>query len=301
MKFTKKHNSILVTGSNGFIGKNLLDHLLSDYDVFAINKTLDKKRKGYHPIKHDISSLTEKSISKKFTGIIHMAAATDVFWCQQHPRECFKINVIGTQRVLDLARKNNCKLIYLSTAHVYGKPKTNPISEEHQTNPQSIYAASKLAGEILCQAYANSYNLDISVIRLFSVYGPFSPNHLVTSRIIAQLNDKEIKLGNITAKRDFIFVDDVINAIKLIFKKSKGFNIYNVGTGKSHSIFEICNLIKEISGKNIPITVENSLVRKLDIKEITANNKKLKKIGWKSKTELKQGLKITLDRYLSNS
>ena len=131
--------------------------------------------------------------------------------------------------------------------------------------------------------------------------GTLGPNHLVTSRIIAQLNDKEIKLGNITAKRDFIFVDDVINAIKLIFKKSKGFNIYNVGTGKSHSIFEICNLIKEISGKNIPITVENSLVRKLDIKEITANNKKLKKIGWKSKTELKQGLKITLDRYTSKS
>ena len=301
MKFTKKTNSILVTGSNGFIGKNLLNHLLSEYDVFAINKTLDKKRKGYHPIKSDISTLTEKLINEKFTGIIHMAAATDVLWCDQHPRECFKINVEGTQRILDLARKNNCRLIYLSTAHVYGRPKTNSISEEHPTNPESIYAASKLTGEILCQAYANSYGLDISILRLFSVYGPFSPDHLVTSRIISQLNDKEIKLGNMMIKRDFIFVDDVISAIKLIFKKSKGFNIYNVGMGKSHSIFEICNLIKEISGKNTPISTKSSLVRKHDIKEIMANNQKIKKIGWTPKTELKRGLKITLDWYATKS
>ena len=301
MKFTKKNDSILVSGSNGFIGKNLLNHFLSEYDVFAINKTLDKKRKGYHPIKYDISSVAKIPITKKFTGIIHMAAATDVLWCDQHPRECFKINVEGTLRLLDLARKNDCRLIYLSTAHVYGRPKINPISEEHQTNPESIYAASKLAGEILCRAYAKSYDLNISIVRLFSVYGPFSPNHLVTSRIISQLNNKEIKLGNMMTKRDFIFVDDVISAIKLIFKKSKGFNIYNIGMGKSHSIFEICNLIKEISGKNIPISTKSSLVRKHDIKEIMANNQKIKKIGWTPKTELKQGLKITLDWYASKS
>lgn len=301
MKLTKKYNSILVTGTNGFIGKNLVNHLLTNYDIFAINKTFDTKRKGYHPIKHDISTITEKSINKRFSGIIHMAAATDVLWCQNHPRECFRINIDGTQRVLDLARKNDCKLIYLSTAHVYGNPKTNPISEEHQTNPESIYASSKLAGEVLCQAYAKSYGLDISVLRLFSIYGPFSPSHLVTSRIMKQLGSKEIRLGNIFTRRDFIFVDDVINAIILILKKSRGFNIYNVGTGESHSIFEICNLIKEISGTNIPVTTKKSLVRKFDIKEITANNHKLKKIGWKQKTELKQGLKITLDWYTSKS
>ena len=287
--------SILVTGSQGFIGSNLLNGLLPEYSIIGLNKVLDKKRKNYHPIKYDISKLSEKSNIGKFSSIIHFAAITDVKYCEKNPKKCFLTNVGGTLRMLEIARKKDCKFIYISTSHVYGNPTRLPIHEEDPKNPESIYAASKLAGEICCEGYAKSYGLDISILRLFSVYGPFSPPYLVTSRIISQLEKNSIKLGNLKPKRDFIFVDDAINAIKIVLEKSKGFQIYNIGTGKSYSILEICNLIKKISGKKNPVISNKLFLRKNDIKEIKAHTNKIKKLGWKPKTNIKRGLEYTIN------
>jgi len=228
--------------------------------------------------------------------IIHLAALTDVSYCQNNPVDCFQVNVYGTQNMIEIARKINSKFLYLSTSHVYGIPKALPIKEDHPRNPTSIYSASKLAGEIVCESYANSYDMDVSIIRLFSVYGPKSPEHLVTSRIILQsLKNDSIKLGNLYPKRDFIYIKDVVCAIELVLKKTSGLSTYNIGSGKSYSILELCNVLQKISGRKIRIESIKSKARKNDVNNVISNNSKIRKLGWKPKTYIDSGLKETFE------
>ena len=292
----KNFPKIVVTGSNGFLGSHLLEALLEKYSVIGINNVLDKKRKGYFPLKKEISRLDANDIKQKIGGIIHLAAITDVKFCENNPQKCFTTNVVGTIKALELARKKNARFLYASTGHVYGKPKKLPITENHSKNPTSIYSTSKMFGEICCEAYANTYGLNVSIIRIFSVYGPKSLPHLVTSRIISQLGRKSIKMGNLSSKRDFIYVDDAIDALLTVFLKSKGFQAYNVGCGKSYSIFKIYRILKKISRKNTPIISIFQYKRKNDIHDLVSNISKIKKLGWKPKFSLEEGLKNTYQK-----
>src|SRR5438445_68708 len=117
------------------------------------------------------------------------------------------------------------------------------------TNPSSIYAASKAAGELLCEAYLKSNGLDIIIVRPFSIYGPRSPPYLVTTKIITQIiSGNKVRIGNTSPRRDFVYVSDVISAFELLINKNlKGFSKFNVGFGKSFSILDICRKLIEIS------------------------------------------------------
>lgn len=290
-------NNILVTGHDGFIGSNLVNLLDSKgYSIIGLSKK-HKKDKKIPQINADIKNLTHLDIDK-ISCIIHLAAITDFNHCQQNPLDCFETNVIGTQNLLELARKKDCDFVYVSTSHVYGEPDNLPISEEHPRKATSVYSASKIGGEVCCESYSRSYGMDITILRLFSVYGPKSPPHLVTSRIISQLlSDKSIQLGNLYPKRDFVYVSDVVKAIGISLKHLDGFNVYNIGSGKSHSIFEVCNILKKLYGSKKPIVSTKSTSRKTDIKEIVSNPSKIKKLGWKPEISLNKGLKLTLDWY----
>ena len=116
--------------------------------------------------------------------------------------------------------------------------------------------------EKLCQEYSKSYGLNISVLRLFSIYGPKNSEYKVESRIITQLlSNRSIKIGNLTPIRDFVYIDDVIRAFQIVIKSLKNFNIYNVGSEKSYSIQEICNILKKLSGKKTPIVADKGKLR----------------------------------------
>jgi len=278
---------ILITGISGFIGKNLIDNLVSEYKIIGLSKN-GKKSKLNHIIK-DINKVTAKDFKNIFC-VIHLAAITDPKICEDFPEKCITTNVSGTQKILEAARKNNCKVIYASTSHVYGIPKKIPINETASVSPTSIYAGSKLAGEILCESYHKQFDMDISIVRIFSVYGPKSDNHYVLSNILTQLKtSNKIKLGNINSRRDFIFISDVTNAIKIILNNINGYNIYNVGAEKSYSIKEICKKLEKSYGK---IIIKNNLKqkRKFDAKKIICDSSKLKKLGWKPEIPLNEGL-----------
>ncbi len=293
-------NTLLVTGHSGFIGNNLLDSISNQYRIFGLSKkklSYKKRNQNVTQIKQNILNIDEKKIPRKISCIIHMAALTDVKFCEENPLKCFEINVTGTQNMLEIARKQDSKFLYMSTSHVFGIPKKLPIDENHPRNPTSIYSASKLGGEILCESYSKSYGLDVSIIRLFSIYGPKSPPHLVTSKIISQFLTKKntLYLGNLSPKRDFVYVNDAIKAIELVLKKIKGFNSYNVGSGKAYSIQEICNHLKKIANKKVTIKTTKSLKRKNDIDKIVANPTKMKKLGWTPETNFYDGIKLTYD------
>lgn len=286
---------ILVTGHNGFLGSHLTEELSKRFEIIGLSNN-QTRNSNIKQIKKDIRIIKTSDLPKDISHIIHLAALTDIQYCQKHPTKCFEVNVMGTQHLLEIARKLNSKFIFLSTSHVYGFPKTLPIDEKHTVKPTSIYSASKIAAEVICESYSKLYDIDCDVLRIFSVYGPNSPPHLVTSKIMSQiLTTNMLELGNIHSKRDFIFVKDVISAISLIMKKSNGFNIYNVGSGKSHSILELCNVLGGFTEKNISIKSKNSLLRKTDINDIFSNSSKMHKLGWRSNTSFQDGLKITFD------
>ncbi len=288
---------ILVTGYTGFIGSHLINSFKKNYEIFGLSRNKDKNS-DVTQIEGDIRDITIKKIPKKLDAIIHLAAMTDVLYCQQNPVECFDVNVNGTQNMLELARKLGTKFFYISTHHVYGKPTSLPVKEQFPPNPVSIYSSSKAAAELVCRAYASSYNMAVSSLRIFSVYGPNSPEHLVTNRLISQLfQGDKFEAGNLSPKRDFVYVTDVVNAIKKILQKSTGSNTFNIGTGKSYSIREICNILQKINNKKMTIHSLKVLSRKSDVPDIYADNSKIKKLGWKPQINFVDGLKLTCDWY----
>ena len=284
--------TVLVTGFNGFIGSHLIPEIQKKFHVVGVSNSKNSEI-NIQQIKQNISKINEKHIPKKISKFIHLAAISNLDFCQKNPDKVFETNIHGTHYILELARKKDSDLVFMSTSHVFGKTNNIAIKENYPKNPLSLYAATKLSGEIMCESYANSYGLNIGVARLFSLFGPNGPKHSVTYNIIQQiLNKHVITLGNINAKRDFLYIKNVIDAILIIMKKNRGFNDYNVGSGKSHSLMQICTKVKNISKKNITI---EGIQQKFgnNSYEVKSNSTKLKKLGWKPKTTLDDGLKLT--------
>jgi len=288
---------ILITGFNGFIGSHLAESLSSKYKIIGVSSKKSNE-KNILKIQKDIQKLTVKDLPKKIDCIVHLAAISDVQYCENNKEKCLDVNLFGTQKMLEIARKLGSKFIFVSTSHVYGKPTKLPIDENHQKNPQSVYPLSKQGAESMCETYSKTYGLNVSIARLFSVYGPKSPEHLVTTRIISQiLNQKNVKLGNLSPKRDFIYIKDVVEAIILLINKTNGFNVYNVGYGKSYSIKQICKFLREISGVKFELKSSKAFSRSNDIPNIISNPSKIMKLGWKPKIDIKKGLKLTYEFY----
>jgi len=293
-------DTCLITGFNGFLGSHLVPLLQKNYQVIGISNS--KSLIPISQIRKNIIKITCNDLPKKISIIFHLAAISDVDYCQQHPSDVSLINIHGTQNILEIARQKDAKLVFLSTGHVYGNAKKLPISENHIKKPISIYAATKLAGEALCESYSNSYGIDISIARLFSVYGPNAPKHSVTNNIISQILTKNrVKLGNIKTKRDFLYVTDAVSAINLIGKKIDGFNDYNIGSGKSYSIQKIFKLLKTASGIKVPLESVKTKIRDNDSLNLISNSNKIKQLGWRPIVSLENGIDMTFNWYKNNS
>ena len=292
---------ILVTGSSGFLGNYLVPQLLNqNYKIFGISKRKQKLYKNFISSSVDINKITDFKLKNNFSKIIHMAALSDVDYCDLNPSKCYELNVNGTQKMLELARKKDSEFIFLSSSHVYGNSKKIPLSETESSSPLSHYACSKKIGEMLCETYSLTYGLDIRIARIFSVYGPNSSKLNLIFNIINQvINDSRITLGNIKPKRDFIFIDDVITGLlNIINSKKKGYDIYNIGTGKSTSIVDLVNSILASSNKKMRIISKKDKIRKNDMLDICADISKMNSdFNWKPKILLKKGLEITYKYY----
>jgi len=217
---------------------SVLTSKLKKFNIIGISDKKIKKVKNVTPIIKSVNKINNTDIKNSFQTLIHLAAISDVSFCNTNPKKCFEVNVNGTSKMLEMARKNDANMIIASSSHVYENPKHLPIKEDWKLNPSSMYSSSKIMTETLCETYAKLYGLNITVLRLFSVYGPGSPEHNVIQNIIKQMKTKSvISLGNINAKRDFVYIDDVVNAFYSVIKlQKKGFGVYNICTNKSTSI-----------------------------------------------------------------
>ena len=293
---------VLVTGGAGFIGFHLSKKLstltsnLTIYDNLSSGKlenVQDVPQAKF--VKGDILDLKTLCNQEKADLIYHLAAQVVVPYSMENPMEDFETNAKGTLCVLEKARKNDAKLVFASSAAVYGNPTVFPTPEEYGFHPFSCYGLSKVVGEQYCQMYREQYGLDIAITRFANVYG--SRCHGVIHDFLDKLEkdpNKLVIIGTGLQSRDFVHVSDVVDAlVKIGVKEDANGQVYNLGYGKTYSILELAKMmltILNLQDKTVVTTTNVSWHG--DVTKIWFNiNKAKKELNWNPKVSLEDSIK----------
>lgn len=258
-----ENKKLLVTGSTGFVGKHLVLELKKQgYEIFAFA----------HSPEDDIcdKNAFDKFKSQGISTVFHLAGKTFVPQSWENPGCFYEINTFGTQNVLDFCRETGASMIYVS-AYVYGIPQYLPIDEKHPVNPNNPYAHSKYLAEELCRFYSENFGVKTTILRPFNLYGDGQRENFLIPSILKQLNEKnEITVNDLEPKRDYLHINDFVNACILTVNAKEKFKIYNVGSGFSFSVKDIIEIIEKIRGKEIDYMCLNQK-RKSEIPDTRSN------------------------------
>lgn len=299
--------SVLLTGATGFIGSRLVGRLRrSDYNVTAlVHETPPPSADGdrWTDVEHVSGDVTAFESLPDFSGyeaVIHLAGAVSVEASISQPRRYFRLNALGTQHVVERARLDGVeRILYLSSASVYGDPVRLPIDETHPLQTQHPYAASKLAGEHVLEAASHAHGLLGASARGFTVYGPDQQSDNLVPEVIRQVNaDRQVlELGNLNPTRDFVYVDDVADALFTILEQhEKGYQVYNVGSEEESSVRDVVACIADIMGVDLEVTSSaTSRDDDVEIDRMVADCSRLRRLGWSPDHDLYTGMKKTVE------
>lgn len=283
---------VLVTGSSGFIGLNTCDLLRTKgYEIHEVDKANESE-----PI--DIRNLNRLNIvfsEFKPDVVIHLAALASVPIAEKNPFEAYSTNVIGTLNVVECANKLKTKVIFASSAAVYGEPSILPTPETSPLTPINVYGATKMAAENIVSLRARKW----LIFRLFNVYGPKCHRSYVIPDIIGRImqGDNPLRaLGTGEEKRDFVYVSDVVRAFMLGIEKDVN-GTFNIGYGKSIHIKDLITKMFDIAELKTQYSFAGSK-RIGDFECNWADVSRIKKqLGWKPETNLEEGLRKTIKWY----
>jgi UDP-glucose 4-epimerase len=299
--------NVLVTGGAGFIGYHLCSKLsgltdnLTIYDNLSsgtMQNVKDVSKAKF--VKGDILDLKTLCNLPKQELIYHLAAQVVVGYSMENPLVDFETNAKGTLHVLEKARKDDAKVVFASSAAVYGNPTIFPTPESYGFHPFSCYGLSKVVGEEYCQMYKEQYGLEVVITRFANVYG------LRCHGVIHDLLDKLAKnpdkleiIGTGQQCRDFVHVSDVVAALTLFGDYDVNGEVYNLGLGKTVSILELANMILAILHLRKRTAVSTTGVSwQGDVTKIWFDISKAKKeLGWIPKVTLEESIKeVIADR-----
>ncbi len=300
---------VLITGSEGFIGRHLTVKLLAEgYEVYGISlpPASGIDHPNYHWTSVDILDREKLSLyfrNSTFDAMIHLAALTTHEELTKHKERTLRINLEGTLNLLEeFKNTESTKFIFASTGKVYGRIQELPLSEDHPTTPINILGKTKLIAEKLIDFFSSESTQQYVIVRMFNVYGPGQRDYFLIPTILSQLQDgnSQITLGNTCDKRDYIFIEDVVEAIITVLGKemSENLNVFNVGSGRPHSASDIVKIIEKIFARKVTIKVDESRLRKDEFPEEFADIGKLLSLGWSPRYDLKAGLERTASHFL---
>jgi dTDP-glucose 4,6-dehydratase len=256
--------TVLVTGGAGFIGSHLVDGLLRDADTRVI--VLDRLSTGgsranlehhdadprFEFVRADVNDANEvRTLVPEADAVIHAAAESHVDRSIDAPLDFLRSNVLGTQTVLEACRERNTRMLMMSTDEVYGSGDAGggTFEEDHVLAPRSPYAASKAAADLLCNAYAATYGLPVTVVRGTNAYGPRQIERVVPTYAMAALEGRPLPVyGDGRERREFLHVRDWVRAALLVLDRGEPGVVYNIGAGNELSNLELARRICALAG-----------------------------------------------------
>ena len=318
---------VLITGGTGFQGSNLSKSLLDDgHDVVILNLHSEKNETNIKRFGLDRAEIIWGSINDIYTVkdtmegvdlVVHTAAKIHVDDSIQHPTSYFKTNVMGTNNVLEVARELDVPVMHISTCEVYGF-QDDDLFETSPLMPRSPYAASKAGADRMAYSYYTTYDMNVCIIRPFNVFGPGQKDGKCGAVIpiwtTSLMEGEDIKIyGDGTQSREFIYIDDLVSAYKIIIDKmlngkELAGEVINIGTGVDVKVNHLAEvMVDKIEGPWIepknhdfsyPIGESKFKQGKIvygesrpgEVKRFISNSDKMKSFGWKPKVDLKDGL-----------
>ncbi len=273
------------------------------HEVVVIDRSLKYENLPKHP---NLKTYHENILSnigylfKDIDIVVHMACLTRPQWSIKYPFETTEVNVLGTIKVLEYARDNGVKrVVFMSSSNVYGEQEKYPTSENDKPNPMNSYALSKLVGEQYCKLFEKLYGLEFNAIRPFNAYGSRMPiSGIYTSAVATFIdvlkNNKPLTMiGDGTQRRDYVYVDDIIDQIMLMAHSKVHGEVFNCGSGTNTSVNELYGLICKIMGKRIE---PKRIPKQFEPSQTLADISKAEKLlGWKPKIDLEEGLRRTIN------
>jgi len=315
-------SNVLLTGATGFVGSNLLKELTRlNYKVRCITRNNDNankiRNKNTKFVFGDISH--KDSINGCMKGIdivFHLAVMVNVGECLRNPVKAFEINTLGTLNILELIREETSKtgkdilLIYLSSDRVYGNCNKSLVNEGTCPCPIDPYSVSKLNSELLIKSYNTCYNNpSYSILRSANIYGYGQSAKFFIPSVISQIvrGKKYIKVGNLDFYRNFVYIEDLINALKLMLErrgkcKNQTFNV----SESSIKMKKVLDIIKVMAAKHTNRSIDYSKDKRfirpsaIEFRKFRLDCSKIKKIGWAPKTKFNEGLRKTFQSFLKN-
>lgn len=319
-----KNSKILVIGGAGFIGSFVVTELLKEdvkevvvYDNLArgkkeyLEEALKDSRCSIFPIGGDIREIDILNEAMKDVDYVFCLAAMWLLHCKDYPRTAFDVNIAGTFNVLEACVKNNVKkLVWSSSASVYGDAVEVPMKETHPYNNKNFYGATKIAGEAMATAFNDRYGLQIIGLRYMNVYGPHQDQTAAYTGVIPIMlnkidaNETPVINGDGSQAYDFIYVEDVARCNVEAMKSDTPFGFYNVGTEVQTSIKELCDTILHLKDSDLKVSYKpysTDDARALVQNRIGSKEKAEKELGFTYKYSLVEGLKKLIEWRKTNT
>ena len=318
MKNKLENSKVLVIGASGFIGGFLIKEILKEpvkeviiYDNFTrgkidnIEESLKDPRCHIFPYGGDVREIDVLNRAIEGVDYVFHLAAMWLLHCKDFPRTAFDVNIAGTFNVLEACVKHNVKkLIFSSSASVYGDAIQVPMKEDHPFNNRNFYGATKIACEAMCTAYNDRYGLEIIGLRYMNVYGPGQDQHAAYSGVVPVVlnkidkNEQPSVNGDGSQAYDFIYVEDVAISNITAVKSDIKLGFYNVGTEVQTTIKKLCETMLKLKNSNLKINYipyNKDDARQLVQNRIGSRQKAETELGFKYKYSLEDGLKELID------
>jgi len=296
---------VLLVGGLGFIGRSFITKFSKIHKILVISEN-DSKQKikdvpsnsfEFEPCRVEDKKIVDEIVYHKPEVVVHLAALTGISRCENDPENAYRINVDGTQNVLEGCVKSKSKLIFLSSREVYGETIGKQSSEDDELKPNNLYGMTKLLGERSIISKSNEVGLDYTIFRITNVYGPSGDRYGAQVIINDIIKKRHVKILGRNQKINYVFVDDIADLINMALDDSRfSKQIFNLGSRDNFTIEEFVDKVSKVAG--IQVTKEYLPMRKGETINFKPDLRKIENLlGGPLKTSFDEGVKKTIEWY----